>query len=73
MLPSLAGLSLGTVVQGNASSCFENGAFFDALIDEIGGARHSVHFETFLWKDGVLGQRMADAFAAARAPACRCA
>ncbi len=61
MLPSIAGLSLGTVVQGNRVEILENGRFFDVLIDEIGNARHSVHFETFLWKDGVLAQRVADA------------
>ncbi len=55
MLPSIAGLSLGAVVEGNHVEIFENGRFFDVLIDEIDGARHSVHFETFLWKDGVLG------------------
>lgn len=62
MLPSIAGLSLGTVVQGNQVEILENGGFFDVLIAEIDGARHSVHFETFLWKDGVLAQRLADAF-----------
>ena len=62
VLPSLAGLSLGAVVQGNDVEIIENGRFFDVLIEQIDGARHSVHFETFLWKHGVLGQRMADAF-----------
>jgi cardiolipin synthase len=41
----------------------ENGAFWDALIESIGAARETVHFETFLWKEGKLGQRMAEAFA----------
>jgi cardiolipin synthase len=62
MLPSIAGLALGTVVPGNRVEILENGRFFDVLIDEIDGARRSVHFETFLWKDGVLAQRLADAF-----------
>jgi cardiolipin synthase A/B len=62
MLASIAGLSLGTVVPGNRVEIFENGRLFDELIDEIEQARHSVHFETFLWKDGVLAQRLADAF-----------
>lgn len=61
LLPSLAGLSLGSVVSGNEVEIFENGTFFDALIGEIGSARCSVHFETFLWQHGVLGQRLADA------------
>jgi cardiolipin synthase len=64
LMPSLAGLTLGSVTEGNRVEVFENGAFFDVLIEEIGRARHSVHFETFLWKEGALGQRMADAFSA---------
>lgn len=62
LLPSLAGLSLGSVVAGNGVEVLENGRFFDVLIDEIDGAERSVHFETFLWKEGALGQRLADAF-----------
>jgi cardiolipin synthase len=38
----------------------ENGAFFDVLVERIRAARHSVHFETFLWKDGTLGRRVAE-------------
>ena len=39
----------------------ENGAYFAVLIDHIRAARKSVHFETFLWKDGALSSRLADA------------
>src|SRR5512144_1210477 len=58
---SLAGLSLATALDGNTVEILENGAYFDVLIEEIGLAKHSVHFETFLWKEGVLGRRVADA------------
>ena len=61
LIPSLAGLTLSSAVAGNSVALLENGAFFDVLIERIGAARQNVHFETFLWKDGVLGQRMADA------------
>jgi cardiolipin synthase len=61
LMPSLAGLSLGTAVPGNAVEVLENGAFYDVLMQRIGAAQHSVHFETFLWKDGVLGRRLAEA------------
>ena len=61
LLPSLAGLTLSTAVAGNAVEVLENGAFFAVLLQRIRAAQHSVHFETYLWKDGVLGQRMADA------------
>ena len=61
LMPSLAGLALGTAVAGNCVEVLENGAFFDVLLERIRAAEKSVHFETFLWKEGVLGQRMADA------------
>lgn len=63
LVPTLSGLTLGTAVAGNSVEVFENGAYFDALVEGIEGARHSVHFETFLWKEGKLGQRMAGVLA----------
>ncbi len=63
LIPSLAGLTLSTAVAGNAVEVLENGAFFEVLLQRIRAAQHSVHFETYLWKDGVLGQRVADALA----------
>jgi len=64
LIPSLSGMALGMPIPGNAVEVFQNGAFFDALLADIAAARHTVHFETFLWKEGALGQRMAEAFAA---------
>lgn len=64
LIPSLAGLTLSAAVEGNSVEVFENGAYFDVLVDEIGAARRSVHFETFLWQEGVLGRRVADALSA---------
>jgi len=63
LLHSMAGLTFGTVVAGNAVEVHENGAFFERLIEAIDAARHTVHFETFLWKEGTLGARVADALA----------
>jgi len=63
LIPSIAGMALGAPVAGNAVEIFQNGAFFDALLKDIEAARHTVHFETFLWKDGKLGRRMAEMFA----------
>jgi cardiolipin synthase len=62
---SLSGIALGTAIPGNAVELVQNGAFFDRLVDDIVAAQHTVHFETFLWKEGVLGRRIADAFCAA--------
>ena len=61
LIPTLAGLTLGTAVAGNTAEVLENGAYFDVLIERIQAARGSVHFETFLWKEGTLGRRVADA------------
>ena len=61
LIGSLSGLSLGMPIEGNAVEVLENGAFFDSLLQDIGTAKRSVHFETFLWKAGTLGRRIADA------------
>jgi cardiolipin synthase len=61
LMPSLAGLTLGTAVAGNSVEVLENGAFFDVLLQRIRAAQKSVHFETFLWAEGALGERMAHA------------
>lgn len=62
LMPSLSGLTLSTSVEGNSVQVLENGAFYDTLIARIGAARHTVHFETFLWKPGELDRRMMAAF-----------
>ncbi|WP_167784592.1 phospholipase D-like domain-containing protein [Ramlibacter rhizophilus] len=61
LLPSLAGIGLGTPIVGNDAEVLENGAFFDALLERIGRARRSVHLETFLWEHGELSDRVTEA------------
>ena len=63
LIPSLAGLTLSSAVAGNSVAVLENGRFFDILVERIAAARQTVHFETFLWKEGVLGNRIAAALA----------
>ncbi len=63
LMPSLAGLSLGSAIDGNSVDILENGKLWDVLEERIGKARKSVHYETFLWKEGKLGKRMAKALA----------
>lgn len=63
LLPSVAGLTHGQLIEGNSVELVENGRFFDRLLADIRAAQRSVHVETFLWKDGVLGRRLADALA----------
>ncbi|HZF81055.1 MAG TPA: phospholipase D-like domain-containing protein [Rubrivivax sp.] len=63
VLPSVAGLSHSELIEGNTVELFQNGAFFDALFEDIARAKVSIHFETFLWKEGELGTRVATALA----------
>ena len=63
LMPTLAGITLGSVIDGNSVEVLENGHFWDVLIERVGKARKSVHYETFLWKEGKLGKRMAKALA----------
>src|SRR5688500_7752263 len=60
---SLSGLTHGLAVQGNAVEILENGPFFEVLLENIRAATRTVHFETFLWKEGVLGARVSEALA----------
>jgi len=62
LIASISGMSLGMAIRGNSAEIFQNGAFFDALLEDILAAKQTVHFETYLWKEGKIGQRMADAF-----------
>jgi cardiolipin synthase A/B len=59
LLPSLAGLTLCTTVPGNSVELLENGRYFDVLLERIRAAERSVHFETFLWKEGTIGRTLA--------------
>jgi cardiolipin synthase A/B len=61
LIPSLAGLTLCTAVAGNSVEVLENGAFYDVLVERILAAEKSVNFETFLWEEGALAQRVANA------------
>ena len=61
LVPSLAGLSLGVEVEGNSVEILKNGEFFDVVMDAIAKAKKSVHFESFLWKQGKLGKKLVDA------------
>jgi cardiolipin synthase len=63
LIPSLSGLTHAVVLEGNSVEILENGAFFDVMLADMRAAKRSLHFETFLWKEGSLGQRIADVLA----------
>lgn len=64
LMRSIAGLTWGQVTEGNLVSIVQNSGFFDALLDDVAVAKHSVHLETFLWRDGAVSERVADALSA---------
>lgn len=64
LMPSIVGLTHGHLVQGNAATLVQDGAYFDSLLDDIDAASASIHFETFLWKDGEIGRKLGEALAA---------
>jgi cardiolipin synthase len=63
LVPTLTGLTLSHLVEGNSVELLENGRYFDRLIERLASARVSVHLETFLWKDGMAGSSLANALA----------
>lgn len=63
LLPSLAGLTHGALTPGNAVELLADEAYFHDLLAAIAAARHHVHFETFLWKRGDIGTRLAQTLA----------
>jgi cardiolipin synthase len=58
LIPSLAGLTHATVVEGNFVEVFENGAFFEALLHDMQNTQRSLHFETYLWEEGDISRRV---------------
>ncbi len=63
LLPSVAGLTHGSVLSGNRVEVLQDGKYFDAMLADIASAKQSVHFETFLWHEGLIGRKLAQAFA----------
>jgi cardiolipin synthase len=63
LTPSIAGLTHGMLIEGNAVDLLEDEAFFDVLLEHIEHARSSVHIEEYLWTEGVLSRRVVGALA----------
>lgn len=53
-LQVLAGVTDGSVHEGNAATVLQNGDLFPAMQADIAAARHTVHLETFVWTKGAL-------------------
>ena len=59
-LQTLAGLTGGTVHDGNRVTVLQNGALFPAMQADIEAARHTVHLETFVWTKGEVERRFVE-------------
>ena len=49
---------------GNSIEVVNNGHVFDAQVNEIGKAQHSIHVVSFIWADGVVSDRLIEAITA---------
>ena len=61
LVPSIAGLTQGTLVDGNRVELVQNGEFWESAFRDIAGARQTIHFETFLTHRGELTTRITEA------------
>lgn len=58
LLPTVAGLTHGTVTDDNTISLIRGPEFFEAVISEMARAKKSIHLETFLWEAGKASSRI---------------
>ena len=61
MLHALAGATHGHMTGGNSVHLVQDAEYFTEVVREIGEARHSVHFETFLWECGEAAEMVSTA------------
>lgn len=58
LVPSMAGITQGTMLDGNKVELLQNGSFWDAVFRDLEQAKETIHYETFLSKEGELTRRM---------------
>ena len=58
LVPSIVGATQGTMLDGNKIEIYQNGAFWDAVFRDLEEAKETIHYETFLAKEGELTRRM---------------
>lgn len=63
MIQSIAGLSQGSIEEGNRIEVLQNGEFFTALFEEIERAELSIHLESYVWWTGAITRQVAEALA----------
>lgn len=61
---TIAGMTGMPLVEGNRVEIYNNGdEFYPAMLDAIESAQHSITMEQFIFWDGLVGRRFAEAFA----------
>ena len=60
LMPSIAGVTQGTIVDGNRVELLQDGALWDRMFGDMLAAKETINFETFLTKCGELTQRMTE-------------
>ncbi len=63
MLPSMVGLTQGSMEIGNSVQILQNGAFFTSLLEAIAGAKETIHLESYVWWKGEICRQVATALA----------
>jgi cardiolipin synthase A/B len=62
-LPSIVGVTHGTLVDGNTVEVLQNGEFFPPLLADIAAAKETIHLESYVWWKGEICHRVAAALA----------
>ena len=62
LIYSIAGLTSGTVTEGNRIELLQNGAFWEQVFRDLEAAKQTINFETFLAKEGELTRRLTEIF-----------
>ena len=60
LMPSIAGMTQATIVDGNRIELLQNGALWDRMFEDMSAAKETINFETFLSKSGELTRRLTD-------------
>jgi cardiolipin synthase A/B len=64
LVPSIVGVTQGSLEQGNKIEVLQNGdGFFPLLLRDIAAARETVHIESYIWWDGAMPHRIAELLA----------
>ncbi|MEO6259087.1 MAG: cardiolipin synthase [Thermoanaerobaculia bacterium] len=64
LLPSIVGLTQGSLEGGNSVELLENGdQFFPRLLSDIAAAKQSIHVESYIWWTGDICDQLAAALA----------